>query len=147
MRTLIQTIAGVVFGAGIILALAMLFLAAWPPQVRAATAPNQGACHTPTEVRLTYEAHIPGLTTSVYRGADAAAFLKALSEDIGPPPDDLRLVQRTVAIGAYTSGAFIEIDFYENIAGMECGFTGLSGDSRDLGTVMELVKAMAGTGA
>lgn len=110
--------------------------------VRAATG-DATECHTPTEVRLTYEAHIPGLMTSVYRGADAAAFIEALSAEWGPPPPELGL-ERTVAVGTYIAGGHVQITFYEDVAGMECWFFDIPADTHSLDSVF---KALGRIGA
>jgi hypothetical protein len=133
-----------VLGTALLVAFAMLFLAAAPLTARASAAPNQGACHTPTEVRLTYEAHIPGLTTSVYRGADAAAFIRALIAEIGPPPPQVMIPERTVAVGTYIADTHVVLAFYENVAGMECWFFNFSDDTSNLQSVF---KAMGRIGA
>lgn len=131
-------------GAALLVAVAMLFLAGAPLTARAADAPNQGACHTPTETRLFYEAHIPGLITSVYRGADAAAFIRALIAEIGPPAPQLGIERRTVAVATYIADTHVILTFFENVAGMECWFFDFSDDTSKLQSVF---KAMGRIGA
>lgn len=134
-------------GTALLVAFAMLVLAGAPLTAKAADAPTQGACHTPTEVRLTYEAHIPGLTTSVYRGDLAAIFLRMMIAAVGPPPEAVKIPERTVAVGTYIAGGHAEIVFFEEIAGMECRFFGTGGDSIDLETVFKALGATGRIGA
>lgn len=119
MRTLIQTIASAVFGAGIILALAMLFLAAWPLNVRAADDP---ACVSLTADVVAANATDPNGVLAIYAQTASRRFINAATAVVGPPPRELSSVTFVVTYEPSDPRARVHIHFYDSGPRGDCLF-------------------------